>query len=276
LEALRLENIVYVELKKKKLVVFRVDYSKCNVRIMVQHLIGVVGKIRQEVITCYRRSSNLQVVIQKFGVCERYIIRYLRSVGITYIVLYTNLCLVSLSKLSALCVSKLRLRVLYIGLTQWYHCWVFFRSCIFNVLLGIWSNKLFSFVDRVVSRKNLGLAKLKKISGVILFALFSIHLENIIFWLVGCSYTVHISNALLSSGCLIDIRNGTKLFKQDFRYRSYVIFLALSYNRSQMLSDYVVGLLTKQKNHYRELTKVTDLLTFYYRRKIFLLQGIQL
>ena len=42
------------------------------------------------------------------------------------------------------------------------------------------------------------------------------------------------------------------------------------------MSDYIAIDIKKQKNHFRNLRKVTELVTFFFLRNIFPLQGVQI
>jgi hypothetical protein len=86
LEILRLENIIYIEVKRRKLEVFKISYGRKDICLFVYNLVLFNIRLQHQVIKLYHKVLNMQSIVQRFGLCERYIIYFLRAKGIDIIV----------------------------------------------------------------------------------------------------------------------------------------------------------------------------------------------
>lgn len=276
MEILRLENIIYVEVKKKKLEVFKISYDTNKIVIFVYNLVLFDLRLQRQIIKFYHKVLNIQSVVQRFGLCERYVIYFLRTMGIVRVVIRNQSLKTSKYPVSLLCFKKHNILLFYITIYKWILCINFVKFCNFIKLLWDSFNDCLTSFGRQLKKKIILNVKLKKISGLVVFNLLSVYLENVIFFLLGCFLSVRVSNALLLSGCYLEIGRSNKFIKQDFRYSFYTIFLSMLYGNSKLVADYLSVSIKKQKNHFKVLKFFTELLTFYFVRNLFATKGIQI
>jgi hypothetical protein len=277
LEILRLENIIYVEVKRKKLEVFKISHVASKIYVFVYNLVLFDLRLQRQVIKYYQKVVNIKSVVQRFGLCERYIIHFLRTVNIAHVIIKNTMFIVSKYSVIILCSTKNSVLLFYIILRKWYLGINFIKFYIsIRVLLCHNINNLFYGTRRHLKKKKKLNRALKKISGLVFFNLFSVFMENIFFCLLGYFLKVNISNVLLLGGFRAETRYYNKFIKQDFRFSFYTVLLSLLYCNSKLLANYLVAVIKKQKNHFKILKFFTDLVTFYFVRNLYYVAGIQI
>jgi len=76
---LQLENIIYIELKKKQLKVLKAIYKPHWISIFVYNDYKLDEKLKNQVLLYYKKVSNLQNVVEKFALNEKTVLWILNN-----------------------------------------------------------------------------------------------------------------------------------------------------------------------------------------------------
>jgi len=111
--------------------------------------------------------------------------------------------------------------------------------------------------------------------------LFSIGLENMIFLKCGLRLNIYLDNIFLNKNIftkenVLKKKFKKKLKKKDSRFILYNLFVGLTYQNSEIISNYLSVLIKNDKNHYRILKRFTSELENYFYSNIVRLYGFQL
>jgi ribosomal protein S3 len=68
----------------------------------------------------------------------------------------------------------------------------------------------------------------------------------------------------------------SKFKREQFRFVFYTVILSATYVNSRLLADYISYVLLGNKNHFKSLRVVTDVLSFYFLRNTLPLKGIRM
>ena len=134
------------------------------------------------------------------------------------------------------------------------------------------------FLNKFKIKKNkLRIKKNRQVNGLIIFRLFKLQLENIIFFTCKRFLDISISNVFLTRG-IINYRKkiGVKIKKQEFRFIFYLLLLSSQYNESKMIANYLANNIKTTKKHYLVLRNFINLLEYFFFKNIINFLGFQL
>ena len=278
LKILRLENIIYKEVNKKKLEVFKINYkNKKYIQILVYNIGWFKKNIIKHVIKYYEKVLNLKAVISKFGLCDRYILYLLRGIGVRSIKLGSLSNILNSYRIVQQCIKKNRIKNIKKNLNFWFgyseKLKLFKLIEIVNLSFKVYNNQILRNKHKKL-KKNI---KLKKVNSIVKFKLFTTNIENLFFWLFKDIYMLDIQNILCKGGLSINISLNDKFKKkQNFREIFYIMFLSSNFRSSSILSKYIAIALKKNKNHFKIIKEITNIVSYYFLRKIYTIKGMQI
>lgn len=192
---LRLENIVYTEFKKKNVSVFRVHYVRNTLTVLVYNRCSFLINQRRRIVQYYSKVLDLGMVVQKFGLCEQHIVNFLRSVGIRRIKMNINNNKSIYRVFLEYVVKKKRyLSLLNMKLRLWSSVTDFMKQVLSHSLCGLININSYYFMKNSMKKTNFFFLRLRETSGSVQFKIFSIQMENKIFWLLSKTYSISVSS----------------------------------------------------------------------------------
>jgi hypothetical protein len=195
LNILRLENIVYTEFKKKNVSVFRVHYVRNTLTVLVYNRCSFLINQRRRIVQYYSKVLDLGMVVQKFGLCEQHIVNFLRSVGIRRIKMNINNNKSIYRVFLEYVVKKKRyLSLLNMKLRLWSSVTDFMKQVLSHSLCGLININSYYFMKNSMKKTNFFFLRLRETSGSVQFKIFSIQMENKIFWLLSKTYSISVSS----------------------------------------------------------------------------------
>jgi hypothetical protein len=278
---LRLENIIQTELKKKGLSVLKVCYDEAsNLKIFVyKPLTSISVKLKKQLLLDYQRTLNLKKTRENFGL-DLSTIRWLLMDTIQH-----------KTRLRKKIETK-SIRVLLILFFKKYLLKTFFDTLLLLqrvAATSVFDVKLIGLYALVVSLDNNRRARnvlittsvfykkgLRKTNGFLTLKLLSLQLEHAFHWSGVGFWKVSITNAFLTKGLFLRF-NKSKLYSREvYRIAFQTILLSLVYRNTKVLSDYLVDLIKKNKQHHKTLrTFVSGIERFFFSNTLKLL-GLQL
>lgn len=274
---IQLENIIYKNLLNKNLKILTIKYHSKFVNIFVYNFCQYFNiSLYQQVLKYYRQVLDLYKVIQVFGVSAKHVLWFFKSVGIIKINL-TSWNIIKNTKKSFY--KNKRVLQFFYTLLKFFNLVKYNKSVVY--LKSIVCLDSFYTYSKKKGNKKLFVRfkKLRKVSGLITFKLFSIKLENSIFWAYNTFIHISITNVFFFKGFRVNYRvnnNLLKAKKNDLRFLLYTFLLAVRYCSSKIIVDYLLNLIKKNKNHHRSLKIFTNFLEKLFLYKAIKLLGFQL
>jgi hypothetical protein len=256
--------------------VLDIRYKPKNLNIFVYNQSVIEDKFKARLIKYYKKVSNLNSIIQKFGIERSYLTVMLTSYNIKKVrkFLYYNVKKNILNFLLFLAYKRYLVIFLYtyIKITK-----VLGKKIKFS-LYQIFSFKLNFFI---LNKKKLNFffsqfILLRKINGFFKIALISKTLENVIYILTKKEIKLKINNIFLKKGFVRMPVFGKQLIKSEFRFKFFTVFLSFVYHNSKLIGDYLAKVIAKNKQHRKSLIIFSTFVEKIIFSKVLVLSGFQL
>jgi hypothetical protein len=277
-KVIQLESILYKELKTKNLKVLFIYYKQKNINIFVYNFINKVKTLKSELVKYYKNSLSFKKVIEKFGLSRLYIKWFFQGIKLEKPMIIVELKVSQFFSNNYIIWFFHNKYIIHIIIKKLkiYNYLIFNKiNWIFNCLKHLSKKKINIKLDKKKSRKKYRL-KLRKISGLIKFKVFSIYLENIIFKLYNLSFKIRINNTLLKKSLFLKFKLNNKYRKQEFFYVFHTIILSFIYNKAKLLSDFISILIKNDKKHNKILKNFITIIEKVFYSNMVKLKGFKL
>jgi hypothetical protein len=274
---LQLENIVYKELKKKKLVLLKSTYEVKCISIDVYNNVQRFNRIfRKQVVLYYKQGFSLKAIVCKFGVCERYILWFLRRAKIVIKrPVKVNRCSIFVNSTIFLFIRYL-LKLFKVNLIFIKRCFRILKQIVIIKSLNFLVHYFYSSNTFILKNRKQGFNKKRRyVQGIIYFRSYMLQLANIIFWRCGLIFNVIITHVFLKKN-IIYLSFKWKYFKWFERFLAYTIVISSKYFNSQLLAKYISNFILVSKNHFRDLKIFVDYFRKFVDKNIFSMFGVLL
>ena len=272
---LQLEYILYKELKKKNLKILFIKYKNKLILIFAYNFLNENINLKFKIVKYFSKNLNFRKTIQHFNISKNYIKWFLKNVKIKK---KTNLKKVQRSFFK---------NIILLFLNKYYISNIIKKIKIYQFFIFnkfFWIFNCFYFLTNIIilpknifniKTKNIKL-KLKKINGLIKFKIFSIFLENIIFKYCNIFLSIKINNIKFKKNLLFNVNIYRKYNNSDFTYTFNTIVLAILYKKAKVISEYLVVLIKKNKNHQKILNNFILILEKIFFLNIIKLKGFKI
>lgn len=265
----KLESVVFKELKKNRLKVSLIKYEENVINISVYNSVNRTKNLKYLIKKYFSKVLCFQKVMEKFGLNFQFICQFLVGTKIRRIK----------SKYFSFSFNFFWLFFCKYFIFLFLHKEKFYKSIVFNKIVWLLKNlsnlhNKVIFFKKIFNNNNNYEVKLRKTCGLLKIKLLSIYLENIVFKYSNFFFDVWISHIFLQKGIVIDSKVVKKYKKQ--KQVLHTILLGSFYMNTSIISDYLSFLLVSTKNHKKILKIFLDIFEKLFFSNIIKLKGFQL
>jgi len=270
---IKLETIIYKELKKKKLNFFCVFYTYNYITIFIYNNINNNKILKKNLIKYYSKVLNMRKIIIKFGLSQLLLINLIKcniwnnfSKKLFFFDNFLYFCYKYVIKL-------------FIILEINYNYSLFEQiTWIFNIVFLLIKNKEFcvfeySKINFFICNKK-KFIKLRKINGLIKLTLLKFFMENILYNKTNFFFMININHIFFQKGILLYNNVIKKYRKQKFLLKT--LLLSTYYMNSTLITDYISTILQANKRHRWLLRKFIETIEIFFYLNIIKFKGFQL
>jgi len=247
INVLRLENILYLELQKRKLSILDIKWTRSRTHIWVYDSLDVSIIFKQEVFQFYKKTKNAIKLMETYSLPKWLLLKILLDKRF-YIQKTISKKKNYFFSLSCFLIKDYGFqRVCKIIKILSYFQWIQLNFILKSLLI---LNTVYAFFIRrpllSTIRWQLGL---NKVWSLCFFKILSVYLENIVFYTKQICINVNVSNIWSKKGVIFQY-----FLRDTFLYQ--LLTLSSVYNNSQILSEFIAIQLKKDKNHRRLLRRI--------------------